>query len=55
ISHPEFSPLIALQVTTAAKHAIKLKGLKDIESSLQNPCLENLRPEQNRKMIILFI
>ncbi|KAF8351674.1 hypothetical protein F5887DRAFT_913384 [Amanita rubescens] len=55
ISHLGFSPLIALQVTTAAKHEIKLKGLKDIGSALQNPYLESLRPEQNRKMIVLFV
>jgi hypothetical protein len=54
-SHLGFSPLIALQVTTAAKHEIKLKGLMDIGSALQNPYLENLRPERNRKMIILFV
>ena len=55
IYRPKFSPLIALQVTTAPKHPIKLKGLEDIENSLKNPLLENLRPERNRKMIILFI
>ncbi|KAK2464428.1 hypothetical protein APHAL10511_003576 [Amanita phalloides] len=55
ISHPEFSPLIALQVTTAAKHPIKLTGLEDIESLLEIPFLENLRPERNRKLIILFV
>ena len=39
-------------MTTAAKHE---KSLKDIGSALQHPCLENLRPERNRKMVILFV
>lgn len=49
-SDPRFLLLIALQVTTAAKHEIKLKGLQGIQHSLKNPLLKNLQPEKNYKM-----
>ena len=57
ISHPGFSPLIALQVTTAAKHDINIKGLEKVQRALkrQDPNLSDLRPANNRKMIILFV
>lgn len=57
ISDHGLSPLIALQVTTAASHGIKIKGLKELQSSLnlRNTFLKNLRPTNNRKIIILFL
>ncbi|KAK2465021.1 hypothetical protein APHAL10511_003097 [Amanita phalloides] len=44
ISNHNFSPLIALQVTTAACHGIKIKDLQKVQSSLdlQNKFLQNL-------------
>ena len=54
-SDPRFLPLIALQVTTAAKRDIKLKGLQGVQRSLDDPLLKNLRPKKNKKMIILFV
>ena len=35
ISHPGFSPLIALQVTTAADHDINIKGLEKVQRELK--------------------
>ena len=57
ISHPGFSPLIALQVTTAADHDINIKGLEKIQRALKprDPDLKCLRPANDRKMIILFV
>ena len=57
ISHPGFSPLIALQVTTAADHDINIKGLEKIQRALklQDPDLKGLQPANDRKMIILFV
>ena len=52
-----FSALISLQVTTAADHAISIKGLEKIQQSLKLkvPELKGLRPTMARKMIILFV
>ncbi|KAF8311114.1 hypothetical protein F5887DRAFT_910368, partial [Amanita rubescens] len=41
--------LIALQVTTAADHDIKTKGLQKVQSSLRNPDLKYLRPAIGKK------
>ncbi|KAM6494870.1 hypothetical protein JOM56_009493 [Amanita muscaria] len=51
------SPLIGLQVTTAAKHAISIKGLEKVQKSLnpQNTHLDPLRPSKANKWIILFV
>jgi len=57
ISRSGFSRLIALQATTAADHTIKIKGLEDVQASL-NPNvsgMKHLRPTIRRKMIILFV
>ncbi|KAF8349128.1 hypothetical protein F5887DRAFT_1156874 [Amanita rubescens] len=57
ISHPGFSPLIALQVTTAADHDINIKGLEKVQRALKprDPNLRGLRPAKDNKMIILFV
>jgi hypothetical protein len=57
ISQSGFSCLIALQVTTAEDHAIKIKGLEDVQRSLKPNVsgLKHLRPTIERKMIILFV
>ncbi|KAM6495094.1 hypothetical protein JOM56_009717 [Amanita muscaria] len=57
ISHPDFSPLIALQVTTAADHDINIKGLEKVQKALKHrhPDLKSLRPAKDNKMIILFV
>ncbi len=57
ISQSGFSPVIALQVTTAAKHAINIKGLENVQNLLKSqvPELKTLRPIKARKMIILFV
>ncbi|KIL61625.1 hypothetical protein M378DRAFT_166758 [Amanita muscaria Koide BX008] len=51
------SPLIGLQVTTAAKHAISIKGLEKVQKSLnpQNTHLDPLRPSKGNKWIVLFV
>ncbi|KIL62834.1 hypothetical protein M378DRAFT_108009 [Amanita muscaria Koide BX008] len=51
------SPLIGLQVTTAAKHAISIKGLEKVQKSLnrQNTHFGPLRPSKSNKWIILFV
>ena len=56
-SQSGFSPLIALQVTTAANHASKIKGLEDVQTSLKPSVsgLKCLRPTTKRKMVILFV
>ncbi|KAF8330494.1 hypothetical protein F5887DRAFT_1000167 [Amanita rubescens] len=53
----QFSPLVALQATTAADHPIKLKGLEDVQTSLKPKVsgMKDLRPTTKRKMIILFV
>ncbi len=57
ISQSGFSRLIALQATTAADHAIKIKGLEDVQTSLKPNVsgMKHLRPTIKRKMIILFV
>ena len=57
ISHPGFSRLIALQVTTAADHGINIKGLEKVQRALKpgHPDLKGLRPAKDNKMIILFV
>jgi hypothetical protein len=57
MSQSSFSPLIALQVTTAATHDISITGLEKIQKSLKPKIadLKNLRPTKARKMIILFV
>ena len=57
ISQSGFSRLIALQATTAADHAIKIKGLEDVQTSLKPNVsgMKHLRPTIERKMIILFV
>ncbi|KIL60447.1 hypothetical protein M378DRAFT_168196, partial [Amanita muscaria Koide BX008] len=57
ISQSGFSRLIALQATTAADHAIKIKGLEDVQTSLKLkvPGMKHLRPTIKRNMIILFV
>ncbi|KAK2459845.1 hypothetical protein APHAL10511_008166 [Amanita phalloides] len=57
ISQVGFSPLIALQVTTAADHPINIKGLKEVQMSLKPKVsqLKYLRPTTKRRMIILFV
>jgi hypothetical protein len=57
MSQSSFSPLIALQVTTAATHDISITGLEKIQKLLKLKIadLKNLRPTKTRKMIILFV
>jgi hypothetical protein len=57
VSESGFSPLIALQATTAAKRDIKLKGLEDLQTSLKPniSALKHLRPTIEKKMIILSV
>ncbi|KAF8237889.1 hypothetical protein L208DRAFT_1388530 [Tricholoma matsutake] len=57
ISQSGFSPLIALQVTTAATHDISIMGLEKVQKSLKPKIadLKNLRPTKARKMIILLV
>jgi hypothetical protein len=57
MSRSSFSPLIALQVTTAATHDITITGLEKVQKSLKLKIadLKNLRPTKARKMIILFV
>ena len=57
ISHPGFSRLIALQVTTTADHDINIKGLEKVQRALKpgHPDLKGLRPAKDNKMIILFV
>ena len=57
ISHPGFSRLIALQVTTAPIHHINIKGLEKVQRALKprDPDLKGLRPAKANKMIILFV
>jgi hypothetical protein len=57
ISHPGFSRLIALQVTTAADYDINIKGLEKVQRALKprHPDLKGLRPAKDNKMIILFV
>ncbi|KAM6499267.1 hypothetical protein JOM56_004775, partial [Amanita muscaria] len=57
ISQSGFSRLIALQATTAADHAIKIKGLEEVQTSLKLkvPGMKHLRPTIKRNMIILFV
>jgi hypothetical protein len=54
ISHPGFSRLIALQVTTAPVHHINIKGLEKVQRALK-PLDQGLRPAKDNKMIILFV
>lgn len=57
ISQSGCSPLIGLQVTTAASHDISIKDLEKVQKSLK-PIVSNLkdlRPTKARKMIILFV
>ncbi|KAF8346217.1 hypothetical protein F5887DRAFT_1073864 [Amanita rubescens] len=51
------SPLIALQVTPAADHTIKIKALEKVQTALKlrDPVLNRLRPGIQRNMIILFV
>ena len=57
LSQSDFSPLIALQVTTATDHTIKIKGLEKVQKApkLREPGLNCLRPGIKRNMIILFV
>jgi len=57
LSQSSFSPLIALQATTAATHDISVTGLEKVQKSLKPNIsnLKNLRPTKARKMIILFV
>jgi hypothetical protein len=57
LSQSDFSPLIALQVTTATDHTIKVKGLEKVQKALKlrDPVLNHLRPGIKRNMIILFV
>ena len=56
-SESGFSHLIALQVTTSDNHAISIKGLEKIQTSLKPKVtvLRELRPTNAYKLIILFI
>ena len=56
ISQSGFSHLIALQATIAADHAIKIRGLDDVQTSLKSNIsgMKPLRPTIGREMIILF-
>ena len=57
VSQHDCSSLIGLQITTASKHPISIKGLADVEKCLnrQVPQLKALRPTKATKLIILFV
>ena len=55
MSESRFSHLIALQVTVAARHGIKSKGLEDLQTSLKPSILKLLRPIVNKKMVFFLL